>query len=125
MSIALYRKYLSDESPITKNTKTSYTINPLKNIPLNNGQILIPFSHNPEGYPSYDAFLSPIDPDRSMPGVEFHANMLDGILTGTFLEEKNTWYIAIVFIILSSIVLYSLPITIHIIYMLLMSIIII
>ncbi len=152
LSIALYRKYIGDESLIINNTSKDYIINPLKKIPLSNSQILIPFSHLPEWYPSYslidvlenrnipdwafsgkiviigeygtlihDAFQSPIDPDTSMPGVEFHANMLDGILTGKFLEEKNTLIFTIILILISSIVLYILPIISHILYVFVMG----
>ncbi|MCB9805056.1 CHASE2 domain-containing protein [Candidatus Peribacteria bacterium] len=77
------------------------------------------FFHAPEKYPSYslidvldnkvdpalfrdkfvligeygtlihDAHFSPIDHNIAMPGVEFHANMLDGILQGKFLREQT------------------------------------
>lgn len=80
---------------------------------------LIRFFRPPEGYPSYslidvledridpgvfrdklvligeygtlihDAHFSPIDHNIAMPGVEFHANMLDGILQGKFLREQT------------------------------------
>ena len=80
---------------------------------------LIRFFHPPEGYPSYslidvledridpaifrdkivligeygtlihDAHFSPIDHNIKMPGVEFHANMLDSLLQGKFLREQT------------------------------------
>lgn len=80
---------------------------------------LIRFFHPPEGYPSYslidvledridpaifrdkfvligeygtlihDAHFSPIDHNIAMPGVEFHANMLDSILQGKFLRDQT------------------------------------
>ena len=80
---------------------------------------LIRFFHPPKGYPSYslidvlenkidpevfrdkfvligeygtlihDAHFSPIDHNIAMPGVEFHANMLDSILQGKFLREQT------------------------------------
>lgn len=147
MSIALYRKYLSDTTLPWQSDKWSYIINPLKKIPLDNGLLLIPFFHLPEWYPSYslidvlenknippwtfngkivlvgeygtlihDAYLSPIDPNNPMPWVEFHANMLDSLLTGKFLEEKNTLILAIILIIVSSLLLYIIPIIWHIAY---------
>ena len=80
---------------------------------------LIRFFHAPEKYPSYslidvldnkvdpalfrdkfvligeygtlihDAHFSPIDHNIAMPGVEFHANMLDSILQGKFLRDQT------------------------------------
>lgn len=82
--------------------------------------VRIKFFHPPEGYPSYslsdilhdrvpkekiagkailvgeygtlihDAFLSPVDPVNQMPGVEFHANLLDGLIQNKTLEKQST-----------------------------------
>jgi adenylate cyclase len=37
----------------------------------------------------HDAFLSPVDPVNQMPGVEFHANFLDGLIQNQMLEKQN------------------------------------
>lgn len=37
----------------------------------------------------HDAFLSPVDPVNQMPGVEFHANLLDGLLQDRALAKQN------------------------------------
>lgn len=151
MSIALYRKYLSDTSPISASSSDNYTINPLKRVPLKDGRILIPFFHLPRWYPSYslidiledripasvfqdkivlvgeygtlihDEFLSPIDPYNPMPWVEFHANMLDGLITGRFLEERDTFFFAWLLIFISSAVFFLLRFTWHIVYSIITS----
>lgn len=146
MSIAVYRKYMSDTFQFSNNNSSSYVLNPLRKIPLNNGLILIPFFHLPEWYPSYslidvledhiptsafsgkivlvgeygtlihDAYLSPIDPNKPMPWVEFHANMIDSLLTGKFLEEKNTLPFAALLILISAYIFYIFPIIWHPVY---------
>lgn len=80
---------------------------------------LIKFFHAPETYPSYslsdilndrvprekiagkailvgeygtlvhDAYTSPVDPARQMPGVEFHANFLDSLIQGSSLRAQD------------------------------------
>lgn len=80
----------------------------------------IRFFHPPEGYPTYslsdilhdripkeklagkailvgeygtlihDAHLSPVDPENQMPGVEFHANFLDGLIQNKTLEKQDS-----------------------------------
>lgn len=83
------------------------------------GNSLIRFFHPPEGYPSYslidvldgnidprvfngkivligeygtlihDAYFSPLDSTKSMPGIEFHANMLDSLIQGKYLTSLS------------------------------------
>lgn len=97
------------------------------------GNSLIRFSHPPEGYPSYslidvldgkidpkvfegkvvligeygtlihDSYFSPLDSTKSMPGIEFHANMLDSLLQGKYLaplSNASVWVGMIVFSLL-------------------------
>lgn len=146
MSIALYRKYLSDTSPIQHGDTHSYILNPLRQIPLSSGLILIPFFHLPEWYESYslidvledrvpasvfagkivlvgeygtlihDAYLSPIEPNKPMPWVEFHANMLDALITGRFLEEQDTRILTLLVILISVAVFSYLSLIWHIVY---------
>ncbi len=110
----------------------TFKLTPLTDIPLKDGMMLIPFFHEPAWYPSislidvlewkfppntfsgkivligehgtliHDAFPAPINRDKDMPGVEFHANMLDGILTETFIDQKNTAWIVVMTIFLLS-----------------------
>ena len=120
MSIGLYRASISANEGIGQLQSWTYTINPLRSIPLNpEWSALIRFFHPPEGYPSYslidvledridpaifrdkfvligeygtlihDTHFSPIDHNIAMPGVEFHANMLDSILQGKFLRDQT------------------------------------
>lgn len=91
-----------------------------KNIPIwaFSGKIVLVWEY---GTLIHDAFLAAIEPDISMPWVEFHANMLDGLITKNFLKEKNTLFIVIIFIVLSSILFYSIPIIWHIFYILLIT----
>ncbi|MDD5377410.1 MAG: adenylate/guanylate cyclase domain-containing protein [Candidatus Gracilibacteria bacterium] len=81
--------------------------------------VRIKFFRPPEGYPSYslsdilhdrvprekiagkailvgeygtlihDAHWSPVDPENQMPGVEFHANLLDGLIQDETLEKQS------------------------------------
>lgn len=81
--------------------------------------MLIKFFRPPEDYPSYslsdvlndrvpkekiagkailvgeygtlihDAYTSPVDPERQMPGVEFHANLLDSLIQNSPLEKQG------------------------------------
>lgn len=97
------------------------------------GNSLIRFSHPPEGYPSYslidvldgkidpkvfegkivligeygtlihDSYFSPLDSTKSMPGIEFHANMLDSLLQGKYLaplSNTSVWVMMIIFSLL-------------------------
>ncbi len=119
LAIAVYRKYLGDNS-LGSFQDDTYQITPLRSIPVNaDKNVRIKFFHPPEGYPSYslsdilhdrvpkekiegkavlvgeygtlihDAFLSPLDPANQMPGVEFHANMLDGLIQDKTLAEQS------------------------------------
>ena len=139
LSIAVYRKYLGDDS-MGMFLDGKYQITPIRSIPIDSEQnVRIKFFHPPEGYPSYslsdilhdrvprekiagkailigeygtlihDAFLSPVDPEHLMPGVEFHANMLDGLIQNKTLEKQGTrdFFLCIFSIlILLSIILY-------------------
>ncbi len=144
LAIAVYRKYLGDNS-LGSFQDDTYQITPLRSIPVNaDKNVRIKFFHPPEGYPSYslsdilhdrvpkekiegkavlvgeygtlihDAFLSPLDPANQMPGVEFHANMLDGLIQDKTLAEQSQtsliFFACIVLIFLS--VVFYLPSTI-------------
>lgn len=132
MSIALSRKFTGGSPMKQRWTDESFKLTPLTDIPLENRMMLIPFFHEAEGYPSYslidvlewdfpegafswkivligehgtlihDAFPAPINREKDMPWVEFHANMLDGILTETFIDEKDTAWIALILIVVLS-----------------------
>lgn len=119
LSIAVYRKYLGDDS-MGSFLDGRYQITPIRSVPIDSDQnVRIKFFRPPEGYPSYslsdilhdrvprekiagkvilvgeygtlihDAFLSPVDPVDQMPGVEFHANMLDGLIQDKTLEKQG------------------------------------
>ena len=137
LAIATYRKYLGDNSQGSfKDGFYQITplrgvpVNSDKNV-------RIKFFHPPEGYPSFslsdilndrvpkekiagkavfvgeygalihDSHLSPVDPVNQMPGVEFHANLLDGLIQNQTLEEQNAkvfaFYAIITLLILSMI----------------------
>lgn len=83
------------------------------------GSALIPFFREPEEFPAYslsevlagnfpkgtfqdkavligeygtlihDSHFSPVDPGEAMPGVEFHANFLEGLFSGKFLRAPS------------------------------------
>lgn len=83
------------------------------------GVALIPFFREPKAYPAYsladvlsgripagtfkdkavlvgeygtlihDQHFSPVDLGKTMPGVEFHANFLDALITGKFLRSLS------------------------------------
>ncbi len=101
------------------------------------GNIIIPFFKKPHSYPSislkdvlagnydpeffrdkivligeywtliHDEYFSPVSFWETMPGVEFHANMIDGLLTNKFLISLNFITLSIVAVILSLLTFYT------------------
>jgi class 3 adenylate cyclase/CHASE2 domain-containing sensor protein len=117
LSLAMYRKYSGIASGIPTSRSDIFELSPLTHIPLIDGKIRIPFFYEPYWYPSYslidvlrgnvwaevfsgkivliwehgtlihDAFPAPIRREKDMPGVEFHAHMLDALLTDTYIQD--------------------------------------
>ena len=140
LAVALYRKYIGDTGKGHIEDDQYAVTPLRKIPVDTEGNALIRFSHSPEGYPSYslidvldgkidpkvfegkivligeygtlihDAYFSPLDPTKSMPGVEFHTNMLDSLLQGKYLTPLSTqsFHVSVVIIALTLIIFFYL-----------------